>query len=92
MKSLSKNRFQVQVDDDQIFLKLFSTRDKVSILIKDQTVAIKDEFILRANEIVVRDNNSIVRGASREHPLTPVAFSRVIRRRGNIDDDFGSAR
>ena len=92
VESFAENRFHIEVDDNQVLLELLAAGDQLSILIKHETVTVKDEFILAADQIVIRDNHGVVGCARRQHPLPPPAFTGVIRRRRNIDDDLRSTR
>ena len=92
MQPLSKNGFDIEIDDHHVFLKLFAARQKIAVFVKDQAVTVKYQFILAADKIVVGHDHRIVGCAGGEHTFAPVALSGVIRRRRNVDDDFRAAR
>ena len=92
VKPLPENRFDIKIDNNQIFFKLLTPGDPLTVLIEHKAVAIEYQFVLSADKIVVSNDDSVIRRARREHPFSPQTLSGVIRRRGDIDDDFGSSR
>ena len=91
MKPRSKNRFDVEIDDDQVFLELFAACDEIAIFIEHETVSIKYQFVLSADKVVVNNDNHIIGSARCQHPLAPAPFPGVIGRRGYVDDDLGAS-
>src|SRR5262245_36158213 len=92
MKSFPENRLQIKVHNNQIFFKLFSSRDELPVFVEHEAVAIENKFVLTTNKVVVSDDDRVIGGASSKHALTPLTFSSVIRRRENTDNDFGADR
>src|SRR5438093_9898071 len=92
VQSRPENRFHIEIDDHQIFLKLFAAREEITVLVKDKAVTVKHQFILASDQIVIRHDYGIVCSAGGEHTFAPVPLSGVIRGRRNVDDDLGSTR
>ena len=92
VQSLPENRFHVEIRNDQFFLKLFAASEKIAVLVEDETVAVEHQLILGADQIVIRHDSRVVGCAGAEHTFAPMTLSGMIRRRRNIDDDFGATR
>ena len=75
-----KHRFNVEIDNHQVFLELLSARNDFPVLIEDHAVAVKDQFILTADQIVVGNDDGVVSRPGAQHPFAPYPLPGVIRR------------
>src|SRR5262249_38922497 len=92
VEAFSEDGFNIEIDNDQIFLKLLSSCNEIAVLIKHQAIAIKYEFILTADKVVIRNDDCIVSSASGEHCFAPATLAGVIRRGRDVDNHLRSAR
>src|SRR5262249_31452837 len=88
MEPLPENRFDVEIDDDQILFELFALCDQITVLIKNEALPVENQLILAADQVVVCNDDGVVGGAGCQHARAPAALSSMIGRGRNIDNDF----
>src|SRR4030042_837191 len=82
--------FNVKVGYDQIFFELFAPGDELSFFVQNQAAAVEDKLVLPADQVIKSENSHAVRGAGGNHPLAVAAFTEVIGRGADVEDNLGA--
>ena len=66
--------FQVQVCNNQVFLKGLAFCDPLALLIHNDAPAVKNQIILAAHKVVKHEDDQVVLGPGGDHLLPHASF------------------
>ena len=86
----SGDRLDIQVGYYQVFLELFSSGQKLALLVHYQAVAVEDQLVLSPDEVIKRYDRHVIRSACCYHPLAGIPLAEVIGGSADVDDKLGA--